>query len=78
MLDSIRSPKDIRSYSVQQLEDLAAEIRIFLIDSISTTGGHIGANLGVIELTLALHKVFDADEDDILFSGAASSASSSP
>ncbi len=67
MLDSIRSPRDIREFSVQQLEDLAAEIRIFLIDSISTTGGHIGANLGVIELTLALHKVFDADEDDILF-----------
>ncbi len=67
MLESIRSPRDIRDFSVPQLEDLAREIRTFLIDSISTTGGHIGANLGVIELTLALHRVFDADVDDILF-----------
>lgn len=67
MLDSIKSPKDIQDFSVTQLEQLAAEIRTFLIDSISTTGGHIGANLGVVELTLALHRVFDADTDDILF-----------
>jgi 1-deoxy-D-xylulose-5-phosphate synthase len=67
MLDSIKNPKDIHGFSVPQLEQLAAEIRTFLIDSISATGGHIGANLGVVELTLALHRVFDADADDILF-----------
>ncbi len=67
MLDSIRNPRDIKAFTVPELEQLAEEIREFLIDSISRTGGHIGANLGVVELTLALHHTFAADQDSILF-----------
>ncbi|WP_028771667.1 1-deoxy-D-xylulose-5-phosphate synthase [Shewanella waksmanii] len=58
-LSTITKPQDIKAYNTDQLSELADEIRAFLIDSISQTGGHIGANLGVIELTLALHYVFD-------------------
>lgn len=63
----IRSPKDIRSLTSQELSALAEEIRAFLIDSIAHTGGHLSSNLGVVELTIALHYVFDAPKDRILF-----------
>lgn len=63
----IQSPKDIKNLSEEQMEDLAQDIRTFLIDSISRTGGHLSSNLGIVETTLALHKVFDAPKDKIIF-----------
>ena len=63
----ISGPADIRQLSIKELEALAAEIRAFLIESISRTGGHLSSNLGIVELTLALHVVFDSPRDRILF-----------
>lgn len=63
----ISGPADIRQLSIKELEALAAEIRTFLIESISRTGGHLSSNLGIVELTLALHVVFDSPRDRILF-----------
>ena len=60
MLEQIRGPADLQYLSQQQLRDLAAEIREFLIHKVAATGGHLGPNLGVVELTLALHRVFDS------------------
>jgi 1-deoxy-D-xylulose-5-phosphate synthase len=67
LLDSIDSPADLRALSLEQLEVLAAEIRHFIVQSVSVTGGHLGSNLGVVELTLALHRVFDSPHDIILW-----------
>ena len=67
LLESIHSPADVKSLSTQQMENLAEEIRAFLIQTLSKTGGHLGPNLGVVELTLALHAVFDSPNDKILF-----------
>ncbi|MEU1803391.1 1-deoxy-D-xylulose-5-phosphate synthase [Streptomyces sp. NPDC019937] len=67
LLDSVSSPDALRSLSPAHLEVLAEEIRTFLIDSVTSTGGHLGPNLGVVELTLALHRVFDSPRDAILF-----------
>ena len=71
LLKQIFQPADFRVLTADQLPELASEIRQFLITSISKTGGHIGANLGVIELTMALHHVFEigtvADGDALLF-----------
>jgi len=66
-LDSIHSPADLKKLSVPQLEHLAQEIRERLIVSLSKTGGHLGPNLGVVELTLALHYVFDTPQDKFVF-----------
>lgn len=66
-LDKINSPADVKKLSVPQLEKLAKEIRQLLISVISHTGGHLAPNLGVVELTLALHKVFNTPEDKIIF-----------
>ena len=57
-LYDIKSPADIQNLSIPQLEQLASDIRDFLIESIAKTGGHLSSNLGVVELTLALHYVF--------------------
>jgi len=65
LLDSIQSPQDLRGLTPAQLETLAAEIREYLIQTLSRTGGHLGPNLGVVELTLALHIVFNTPEDKI-------------
>ena len=65
MLESIQSPEDIRSLTIEQLRDLADEIREFLIRSISETGGHLASSLGTVELTIALHYVFDSPRDRI-------------
>ena len=65
LLDSIHSAKDLRQLSPVQLDHLAAEIREFLIQTLSRTGGHLGPNLGVVELTLALHIAFNTPEDKI-------------
>jgi len=67
LLESINSPADVKSLNSAQLAQLAEEIRDFLIQALSKTGGHLGPNLGVVELTLALHAVFNTPEDKILF-----------
>ncbi len=66
-LTSIASPADIKKLSVPQLADLAQEIRERLIRSVAKTGGHIGPTLGVVELTIALHYVFDTPRDSFVF-----------
>jgi len=66
-LDGIRGPEDLRGLSPAELEALAAEIRDFLVEKVSRTGGHLGPNLGVVELTLALHRVFESPKDRLLF-----------
>jgi 1-deoxy-D-xylulose-5-phosphate synthase len=66
-LYSINSPEDIRKLSIRELKLLAQEIREFLIDTISQIGGHLGASLGAVELTLALHYVFDTPNDKLLW-----------
>lgn len=67
MIESIKSPADIKGLSQDELVSLAQEIRTFLIEKVSKSGGHLGPNLGVVELTLALHRVFDSPHDVILF-----------
>src|SRR6201989_1095037 len=67
MLEQIRGPADLQHLSQPQLSDLAHEIRDFLIHKVAATGGHLGPNLGVVELTLALHRVFDSPHDPIIF-----------
>jgi 1-deoxy-D-xylulose-5-phosphate synthase len=67
LLDRIRTPEDLRSLSEDDLHTLAGEIRQFLVSTVSKTGGHLGPNLGVVELTLALHRVFDSPRDRILW-----------
>ena len=67
LLNHIKSPKDIRSFNLAELEQLAEEIRTFIINSVSETGGHLGPSLGVVELTLALHYVFNTPEDRLIW-----------
>lgn len=67
ILKSIKSPKDLKSLSIRELEILGSEIRGFLIDSVSKTGGHLASNLGVVELTLALHRIYDSESDRLVF-----------
>lgn len=67
ILDSIDSPKDLKSLSITQLEVLAQEIRSEIIQTISRNGGHFGSPLGVVEITLALHYVFDMEKDDLIW-----------
>jgi 1-deoxy-D-xylulose-5-phosphate synthase len=67
LLDTIQSPADIKKLSVAELESLAQEIRETLIQTLSKTGGHLGPNLGVVELTLAMHYVFDTPTDKFVF-----------
>jgi len=67
ILKSISKPSDLRKLSDLQLTELAQEIREYLISTITSTGGHLGPNLGVVEMTLAIHKVFDSPHDRIIF-----------
>jgi 1-deoxy-D-xylulose-5-phosphate synthase len=67
LLESIHSPADLKCLSLAQMTELAGEIREFLIQTLSKTGGHLGPNLGVVELTLALHTVFNTPADKLLF-----------
>lgn len=67
LLDSVDGPKDVRTLTAAQLQTLAQECRDFLVESVSQTGGHLGPNLGVVELTIALHRVFDSPHDSIVF-----------
>lgn len=66
-LESITSPQDLRGLSDDQLEALAAEIRDLMIRTVATNSGHLGPNLGVVELTLAIHRVFDSPHDRVVF-----------
>jgi 1-deoxy-D-xylulose-5-phosphate synthase len=67
LLESINGPQDVKALPAEQIPLLAEEIRAFLVDSVSKTGGHLGPNLGVVELTIALHRVFDSPADSIVF-----------
>lgn len=67
ILDSISGPADVRALDHKQMEALSAEIRRFLVDNVARTGGHLGPNLGVVELTIALHRVFDSPNDVLVF-----------
>ena len=67
ILPTIETPSDLRSLSHAELDTLAAEIRAFIVESVTTTGGHLGSNLGVVELALALHRVFNSPTDAILW-----------
>jgi 1-deoxy-D-xylulose-5-phosphate synthase len=67
ILPQISGPRDLDALSLAELDALAAEIRTFLIENVARTGGHLGPNLGVVELTIALHRVFDSPGDPIVF-----------
>jgi 1-deoxy-D-xylulose-5-phosphate synthase len=67
LLDRVRTPADMRNFSPEQLRQLADELRSETIDAVSVTGGHLGASLGVIELTVAIHAVFDTPDDRLLW-----------
>ena len=67
IIDNVNYPSDIKKLSRNELKTLAKEVRIFIIDSVSETGGHLSSNLGVIELTIALHYVFNAPKDKLIW-----------
>ena len=67
MLESIKSPADLKKLNLEQVTSLADEIRSFLIEQVSKSGGHLGPNLGVVELTIAMHRVFESPKDVIVF-----------
>ena len=67
ILDQIQNSKDIKSLSIDELNTLAEDIKVFLVESIEKTGGHLSSNLGTIELTLALHYVFDSPDDTFIW-----------
>ena len=66
-LNQINFPDDLRKFKIDELKDIANELRLKTIDAVSKTGGHLGAGLGVIELTIALHYIFDAPKDKIIW-----------
>ena len=67
LLDLVNSPKDIKKMSVEELESLCAQIRGKLIEVVSQNGGHLASNLGTVELTVALHKVLNCPQDQIVW-----------
>ncbi len=67
LLDRVNVPADLRNFSTEQLRQLADELRAETVDAVSTTGGHLGASLGVVELTVALHAVFDTPDDKLIW-----------
>ena len=67
MLERIQKENDIKKLNPQELEELAGEIREFLVEKVSKTGGHIASNLGVVELTMAMHLVFSLPEDKMIW-----------
>ena len=66
-LSRIQSPSDLAKLSSEELTELCSEIRAFLIEKVTKTGGHLGPNLGVVELTVAIHRVFQSPRDAIVF-----------
>ena len=67
VLENLHSPEELKSLSIEELTVLAGEIREKIIDTVSENGGHLASNLGIVEVTLALHRVFNAPADKILF-----------
>ena len=67
LLDQINSPKDLKKFDLTELQNIADELRAETIDAVSVTGGHLGAGLGVVELTVALHYLFDTPDDKIIW-----------
>ena len=67
LLDSINQPADLKQLNEKQVEQLCEEIRSFLLKNISKTGGHLASNLGMVELTVALHRVLETPQDKIVF-----------
>ncbi|MEU5130751.1 1-deoxy-D-xylulose-5-phosphate synthase [Streptomyces mobaraensis] len=67
LLENIRGPRDLKALDAEELDELAAEIRHFLVHAVARTGGHLGPNLGVVELTIALHRSFDSPSDRVLW-----------
>src|SRR6266487_6655592 len=66
-LDRIESPRDLKALSIEELGELAQECRNTIVETITKTGGHLGPNLGVVELTLALHRAFDSPRDLLIW-----------
>ncbi len=67
LLDKIKNPQDLKKLQISELKTLADELRLELIDAVSVTGGHLGAGLGVVELTIALHYLFDTPKDRLVW-----------
>ena len=67
LLQNISQPRDLKRLSSAQIQQLCGEIRQFLLDSVSKTGGHLASNLGAVELTVALHRVFETPQDAFVF-----------
>lgn len=67
LLENIMSPADVKALSVEKLPALAQEIRDYMVEAVSKTGGHLASSLGAVELTLALHYVFDSPKDKIVW-----------
>src|SRR5258706_6509843 len=67
LLNTIRSPSDLRALERKQLPELARQLREFLLESVAVTGGHLSSNLGTVELTVALHYVFNTPEDRLVW-----------
>jgi 1-deoxy-D-xylulose-5-phosphate synthase len=67
LLDRVSIPSDMRNFSGEQLKRLAEELRAETIDAVSVTGGHLGASLGVVELTVAVHAIFDTPHDRLIW-----------
>ena len=67
VLDRVNSPKDLKKLNDNELEELCSDIRELLINTVSKNGGHLASNLGVVELTVAMHKVFNSPNDQIVF-----------
>ena len=67
MLESIHSPSDVKRLNSTQTRQLCDELRTFLVRSVAKTGGHLASNLGVVELTVAIHRVFDTSRDRLVF-----------
>ena len=66
-LEQIKDPQFLKQMNIEELEELAQEIRTFIIQNVSQTGGHFSSNLGVVELTIALHYIFNSPTDKIIF-----------
>ena len=67
VLDRVNSPEDVKKLEDNELEELCSDIREFLVETVSETGGHLASNLGVVELSVALHRVFNSPTDQIVF-----------
>src|SRR5580698_215305 len=67
LLSSISAPSDVKALSLKDCDLLAAEIRSFIVETVTRTGGHLGSNLGAVELTIALHRAFSSPSDVVLF-----------